>query len=84
MHAETGVCGPERLKILQQVFDSIWQELQREGRAGPDDETLRQWVAAQVFASANRDVMDVEWVRWVVFNSFGTDANVPQRNGISA
>jgi hypothetical protein len=69
MRTSLRVCGPDQLRVLQQIFNSIWKELEEDGKAAPGDKALRDWVAAKIISCADPDVLDVEWMKWVVRNS---------------
>jgi hypothetical protein len=65
----THVCGPNELKVLQQIFDAIWLYLRKDGRVYADDEVVRRWVAARVFRFAGSDVVDAETIKAAVIQS---------------
>lgn len=72
MRTNLNVCGPDQLRVLQQVFNAVWKELEDDGRAAPGDRALKDWVAAKIMSCADGDVLDVEWVKWVVRNSIAS------------
>jgi hypothetical protein len=51
------------MKVLQQVFDSIWDELEEAGRVQTKDENMRQYVSGLVMSHATPDYLNVEAIR---------------------
>jgi len=54
MRTGSQVCGPDELKVLQQIFDSVWRDFK--GRQGY--EVARRRVSAQVFRFVDGDILD--------------------------
>jgi hypothetical protein len=50
----------DELKVLQQVFQSIWDELVEAGRVHPHDEGMIRYVSALVMSHAAPDFLNVE------------------------
>jgi hypothetical protein len=70
VHKRVGVYGPDDLKTLQQIFDSVWLQLERIGRVHTDDEHVRLWISSRVLACAKeRDVLDFDSIKRAVLNS---------------
>lgn len=64
MRTAMDVCGPDQLKVLQQVFDSIWCEMQHDPAFQfADQDELRNRVSRQVVESACNDLLDVEGIK---------------------
>jgi hypothetical protein len=71
MRAETDVCGPDTLKVLQQIFDSVWLEMKHNPAFHfADETTLREQVSRRVLDVASGDVLDVETIKQKVIASF--------------
>lgn len=81
MRTNLQVCGPDQLRVLQQIFNTIWKELENGGRAAPGDKVLKDWVAAKVISCADGDVLDLEWVKWVVQNSIESPYSSADHHG---
>jgi hypothetical protein len=70
MRTRNDVCGPDELKVLQQIFDSIWLQLEHDGRVRSDDQGVRLGIAARVIACAkDRDLLDFEAISSAVLGS---------------
>ena len=61
------VCGPDELKVLQQITNSVVQELRQAGLA---DANLRLRVGRKVFKYASGDVLNVDGIKQSVLASF--------------
>lgn len=71
MRTTIDVCGPDKLKVLQQIFDSVWLQMKQDPTLPcADDDTLREQVSRRVMEFANRDVLDVNGIKRKVLNSF--------------
>jgi hypothetical protein len=66
MRTGTQVCGPDELKVLQQIVNSLWLELRPADR-GPE---LHLRVSRQVVRYAGNDLLDVEGIKRAVRASF--------------
>ena len=53
----------DQMKVLQQVFESIWAELEDAGRVQAADENMRQYVSGLVMSHAASDYLNVEAIR---------------------
>jgi hypothetical protein len=53
----------EQMKVLQQVFDSIWDELEEAGRVQAADENMRQYVSGLVMSHAAPDYLNVKAIK---------------------
>jgi hypothetical protein len=74
MRTGVNVCGPDQLKVLQQVFDSLWHEMEREGIVDALDETMRDRVSRLVIDNADPDVLDVKRIKEAVLSSLARAA----------
>jgi hypothetical protein len=63
MPLRTHAYGPDQLKVLQQIFDSIWQEIKQKGRVQPHDENMRRYISGLVMSHAVPDFLDVEGIK---------------------
>ena len=63
MRSQLEACGPDDLKVLEQILDSVWLELQKKGLVAPHDAVNRQLVAANVFSCAKDDGLDLEKIK---------------------
>jgi hypothetical protein len=71
MRPATDVCGPETIKVLQQIFDSVWFEMKQDPAfAFADEPLLREQVSRKVMDLAHDDVLDVEGIKQKVIASF--------------
>ena len=71
MRTQLNVCDSDHLKVLQQIFDSVWFQM----RQGPafgfaDEERLREQVSRRVMERASGDILDVEGIKQSVLTSF--------------
>ena len=57
------VYTPNEVKVLLQVFQSIWEELVQTGRVHADDAHMRQYVSGLVMAHASPDCLNVEGIK---------------------
>lgn len=57
------VYTPDQMKVLQRVFESIWDELEDAGRVQAADENMRQYVSGLVMSHAAPDYLNVEAIR---------------------
>lgn len=69
MRTGSQVCGPDELKVLQQIFDSVWLDLVKDGKVHENDEVARRRVSAQMFKFVDGDIMDVEAIKSAVLKS---------------
>jgi predicted transcriptional regulator len=53
------VYTPDQMKVLQQVFESLWDELEQAGRVHMSDANMRQYVSGLVMAHATPDYLNV-------------------------
>lgn len=53
----------DQMKVLQQIFESIWDELEDAGRVQATDENMRQYVSGLVMSHAAPDYLNVEAIR---------------------
>jgi hypothetical protein len=73
MRSSGHVCGPDELKLLQQIFDSILSELEQEpASCFADPPVLRLQVARSVMERASGDLLDVNTIKHSVLNSLRT------------
>ncbi|HEY7748118.1 MAG TPA: hypothetical protein VH933_05525 [Aestuariivirgaceae bacterium] len=72
MRTGIDVCGPDQLKILQQIFDCVWLEMLKEGNVDTTDEILRNSVSRRVMDHAHGDIWDVEGIKRAVLKSLKT------------
>jgi hypothetical protein len=72
MQTQVKVCGPDELKLLQQVFDAVWLELQNRQSVRSGDEALRQLLSRRVMALAHRHAASSDDLRQEVLKSFET------------
>jgi hypothetical protein len=63
------VYTPDQMKVLQQAFESIWDELEDAGRVQATDENMRQYVSGLVMSHAAPDYLNVEAIRELVRRS---------------
>ena len=71
MRTETGVCGPDTLKVLQHIYDSVWFEMkQNPAFHFADEQVLREQVSRRVIDLANGDVLDLDGIKQKVIASF--------------
>ena len=70
MGSRLEVCGPDDLKVLQQILDSVWLQLQQKGMVRPDDAVSRQRVAASIMSCVGGDVLDVERIKQSVIEQW--------------
>ena len=63
MAARKPLYTPDQLKVLQQVFRSVWAELEDAGRVKRDDENMRRYVSGLVMAHATPDYLNVEGIK---------------------
>jgi hypothetical protein len=69
MRTGIDVCGPDTLKVLQQIFDSVWFQMQQEGLVDPADESMREQISRLVIHNADGDVLDVDGIKRAVLAS---------------
>ncbi len=70
MGTRVGVYGPDEISALQQIFDSIWLQLEKMGKVHNEDEGVRQWISSRVLACAkDRDTFDFDSIRSAVLSS---------------
>jgi hypothetical protein len=74
MRTGVNVCGPDQLKVLQQVFDSLCHQMEREGIVDSMDGTMRDRISRLVIDNANPDVLDVERIKEAVLSSLARAA----------
>jgi hypothetical protein len=71
MRTCTTVCGPDELKVLDQIVDSIVNQLKHNRRySGVDQTRIRERISKQVFQQARRDVLNVDGIRRRVLAAF--------------
>lgn len=71
MRTQFDVCGPDQLKVLQQIFDSVWFQMQQDpGFLFFDEEKLREKVSRRVIEFAKGDVLDMDGIKQKVIASF--------------
>jgi hypothetical protein len=89
MRTGTDVCGPDQLKILQQIFDSVWQQMKLDPNFHiVEEEELRLQVSQRVLAYAEPDLLDINGIKHRVLRSFAkssivTEADRPAGRGRS-
>jgi hypothetical protein len=69
MRAGVDVCGPDTLKVLQQIFDSIWFQMKQEGLVDPADIRMREQISRLVIENVDGDVLDVDGIKRAVLAS---------------
>ena len=57
------VYTPDEVKVLLQVFQSIWDELVQDGRVHSNDAQMRQYVSGLVMVHAAPDYLNVESIK---------------------
>lgn len=71
MRSGTQVYGPDELKILQQIVESVLEQLSRRAAYRKVDRAaLRRRISRQVFKYAKRDVLSVDAIRQAVLATF--------------
>jgi hypothetical protein len=71
MRTQIDVCGPDQLKVLQQIFDSVWFQMkQAPAFCFADEEKLREQISRRVLECANGDVLNVEAIKQSVLATF--------------
>jgi hypothetical protein len=71
MRAQIDVCGPDQLKVLQQIFDSVWFQMKQDPAfCFADEEKLREQVSRRVIECANGDVLNVDGIKRSVLAAF--------------
>jgi hypothetical protein len=71
MRTALDVCDSDHLKVLQQIFDSVWFQMKQSPAFGfGDEEKLREQVSRRVIERANGDIFDVEEIKQSVLASF--------------
>jgi hypothetical protein len=71
MRTQLDVCDSDHLKVLQQIFDSVWFQMKQNAAFGfADEERLREQVSRRVIERANGDILDVEGIKQSVMASF--------------
>lgn len=71
MRTQLDVCDSDHLKVLQQIFDSVWFQMKQNPAFGfADEERLREQVSRRVIERANGDILDVEGIKQSVLSSF--------------
>jgi hypothetical protein len=71
MRTGMNVCGPDQLKVLQQIFDSVWLQMKQDPNFHVDEEEeLRLEVSQRVMACAERDLLDFNEIKSRVLQSF--------------
>lgn len=71
MRTELAVNSPDELKVLQQIFDSVWFQLKQDPAFHfADQDKLREQVSRRVIESANGDILDIEEIKRSVLASF--------------
>jgi hypothetical protein len=71
MRTQLDVCDSDHLKVLQQIFDSVWFQMKQNPAFGfADEESLREKVSRRVIERANGDILDVEGIKQSVLASF--------------
>jgi hypothetical protein len=71
-HMRTGmdVCGPDQLKVLQQIFDSVWLQMKQDSNFQlAEEEELRREVSQRVIAFAGQDLFDLNGIKSRVLKS---------------
>jgi TfoX/Sxy family transcriptional regulator of competence genes len=56
-------------KYLRQIFNSVWLQLQQEGKADPRDAAMRKEVAMRVWAFGKPEVLDPDNIKHAVLRS---------------
>jgi hypothetical protein len=69
MRTGIGVCGPDALKVLQQIFDSVWFQMEQEGLVDPADQSMREQISRLVIDNVDGDVLDVDGIKRAVLAS---------------
>lgn len=65
------LCGPDELTVLQQVFDSVWVQLQQDPAfLFADEAALRDQVSRRVVECASGDLLDMNGIKRKVLTSF--------------
>jgi hypothetical protein len=71
MRTGTTVCGSDELKVLDQIVDSIADQLKRHERYSEVDQAkLRERISKQVFRQAGSDVLNVDAIKRRVLFAF--------------
>jgi hypothetical protein len=55
---------------FRQIFNSVWLQLQQEGKADAGDAAMRKVVAARIWAFAKAEVLDPDNIKQAVLRSF--------------
>jgi hypothetical protein len=70
MRTRMSVRWSDQPPYLQQIFNSVWLELQQEGKASPGNTALRRMVAVRVWAFAKAELLDPDNVKHAVLRGF--------------
>ena len=71
MRTQIDVYGPDQLKVLQQIFDSVWFEMKQDpGFLFVEEDKLREQVSRRVIESANGDIFDIDGIKRSVLAFF--------------
>jgi hypothetical protein len=70
MRARISTRWLQQIPHFQQIFDSVWSQLQREGKANPQDAAMRKEVAIRVWAFAKAELLDADAIKQAVLRSF--------------
>jgi hypothetical protein len=71
MRTHIDVYGPDQLKVLQQIFDSVWYQMKQDpGFMFADEGQLRERVSRRVIESVNGDILDSDAIKQSVLASF--------------
>lgn len=62
MRKGMGVYGPDEIKLLQEIFDAVWLQLQRVGRVHNDDDNVREWISACVILLQRKETFSTSTV----------------------
>ena len=57
------VYTPDQVKVLRQVFPSVWYELKQSGRVQSNDANMRRYVSSLVITHATSDYLNVEGIK---------------------
>jgi hypothetical protein len=71
MRTQIDVYGPDQLKVLQQIFDSVWFEMKQDPNfLFVEEEKLREQVSRRVIESVDGDILDIDGIKRSVLASF--------------
>jgi hypothetical protein len=71
MRTHIDVYGPDQLKVLQQIFDSVWFQLKQDPSfVHAHGDKLREQLSRRVIESVNGDILDIDAIKRSVLASF--------------